>query len=67
MPFKFSLRKRIKLFPGVRLNTNFLIPTGLSIGGRKARVTLNKRGARVGGRVGWFSWWFGGKKRKKRR
>ncbi len=56
MPIKFNFRKRLKIAPGVKLNITEKGVRSTSVGGRAARVNLSRKGARAGGRVGWFSW-----------
>jgi hypothetical protein len=63
MPFRFNFRKSIKIAPGVKLNVTQKGVRSASIGGKAAHTTIGAKGARTGGRVGWFSWWFGGKKK----
>lgn len=51
MPFKLNLRKQIKIAPGVKVN---LSHRGVStrLGGKRAGVTVGKRGARMSGSLG---------------
>ena len=50
MPFRFS--KRFKIAPGVRVSVGKRGVSGVSIGGKRARVNINGRGTSYGTTLG---------------
>ncbi len=50
MPFHFS--KRFKIAPGIRVSIGKRGVSGVSIGGKRARININRRGTSYGTSIG---------------